>query len=154
MAASDARARTFGRILVAVGVSGLTGELALVAFVLRTGAWGRTTWERLLGEIALVGVVYGVLFALVIFARLRPAIGFPPPRSYPAWWSARFFRIYPALLAAPAVLQLTFLAFGLFTPLETAWGLLHWYPILGGLVASVVDAHAVYRLRTTVRQGA
>src|SRR6266571_2065059 len=44
--ASDARARTFVRILVAVGVSGLSGEVALVAFVLRTGAWGTTTPDR------------------------------------------------------------------------------------------------------------
>src|SRR5437773_10410374 len=87
MAASDARARTFVRILVAVGVSGLAGELALVAFVLRSGVWGTTTSDHLLGEIALAAIVYMVLFGFAIFARLAPAIAFPPPRPYPAYWS-------------------------------------------------------------------
>jgi len=149
--ASDARARTFVRILVIVGVSGLSGQVAFVAFVLRTGAWGTTTSDRLLGEIAFDAVLYGSLLGLAIFARLAPSIGFPPPRFYPTWWShrmsARFFRIVPALLAAPAVLQVTFLAFGLSTPLETTWGLLHWYPIFGGLIASIVDAQTVFQGR-------
>src|SRR5437867_1379974 len=73
MAASDATARRFVRILVTVGVSGLSLELALVAFVLRTGAWGTTTSDRLLSEIALDSVLYGSLFGLAIFARLAPA---------------------------------------------------------------------------------
>ena len=157
MAASDARARRFVRILVTVGVSGLSLELALVAFVLRTGAWGTTTSDRLLSEIALDSVLYGSLFGLAIFARLAPSIGFPPPPFYPAWWnrrrSARYFRNVPTLLAAPPIIQGTFLALGLSTPLETAWGLLHWYPIFGGLIASVVDAHTVFQWRTASGQG-
>jgi len=157
MAASDARARRFVRILVAVGVSGLSVELAFVAFVLRTGAWGTTTSDRLLSEIALDAVLYGSLFGLAIFARLAPSIGFPPPRFYPDWWShrmsAKLFRILPALLAPPVILQATFLALGLSTILETAWGLLHWYPIYGILIASLVDAQTVFQWRTVSGQG-
>ena len=73
------RARTFVRILVVVGASGLSGEVALVAFVLRSGAWGTTTWDRLLGEIAFAAILYGSLFGLAILARLAPSMGFPPP---------------------------------------------------------------------------
>src|SRR2546425_1761949 len=47
----------------------------------------------------------------------------------------------------------TWLAFGLFTPLERAWGLLRLYPIFGMLVASLVDAHTVFRWRTASNQG-
>jgi len=157
MAASDARARTFVRILVAVGVSGLSGEAALVAFVLRSGAWGAMTLDRLLGEIALAAVVYGLLFGVVILARLAPGFAFPPPplhqRPQRLGMSPRFFRIFLALLMVPAIMQVTFLVFGSSTPLETARGLLHWYPISGMLAASVIDAHAVLQCRTASRQG-
>jgi hypothetical protein len=40
MAASDVRARRFSRRLAVVGVVSLAVEATLVAFVLRTGAWG------------------------------------------------------------------------------------------------------------------
>jgi hypothetical protein len=158
MAPSDARARTFVRILVAVGVTGLAGELALVAFVLRTGAWGRTTWERLLSETALVAVVYGMLLGLVVLVRIAPTFGFPPPplrQSHQRFWmSTRLFRIFLALYTVPAIMQVTFLAFGWSTPLETASGLLHWYPISGMLVAGLVDAHTVFRWGTASHQSA
>ena len=157
MAASDVRARAFVRILTVVGVSGLSGEVALVAFVLRSGAWGTTTWDRLLGEIAFAAVLYGSLFGLAIFARLAPAMSFPPPTFSQAprrlRMSRRLFRIFLALFTVPAIMQVSFLAFGRSTPLDTAWGLLHWYTTSGMLVAGLVDARAVFRWRTASHQG-
>src|SRR3989442_1761053 len=143
MAASDVRARAFVRILTVVGVSGLSGEVALVAFVLRSGAWGTTTWDRLLGEIALAAVVYGSLFGLAIFARFAPVMGFPPPTLSSAprrlGMSRRLFRIFLALFTVPAIMEVTFFAFGRSTPLDTAWGLLHWYTISRMLLAGLVE---------------
>src|SRR5437667_1251385 len=108
MASSDARARTFVQILVVVGVSGLSGEVALVAFVLRFGVWGTMTSDRLLGEIVLAAVVYGSLFGIAIFARLAPAIAFPSPPLHQAprrlGMSPRLFRIFPVLFTVPAIM--------------------------------------------------
>jgi hypothetical protein len=70
------------RILMTVGTTGLFGEAAFLAFILRTGVWGATTWDRLLAEIGLAGFVYGSILALVIFARLKPDLAFPPRKPY------------------------------------------------------------------------
>src|SRR5207244_469351 len=80
----------------------------------------------------------GLLFGVVILARLAPGFAFPPPplhqRPQRLGMSPRFLRIFLALLPVPAIMQVTFLVFGSSTPLETARGLLHWYPISGLLV--------------------
>ena len=136
---AGAHPRAFTRILVAVVTSGLVGEAAFVAFVLRTGAWGATTWDRLLGEIALAGFVYGSLSGVVIFAHARPDIAF---RTFIYRTEARqrrnarfVFAIAIILFVVPSLMELAFLMTGLSTTLQTAQSLLHLYPIAGGFVA-------------------
>jgi hypothetical protein len=157
MAASDVRARRFSRRLAVLGVASLAVEATLVAFVLRTGAWGTYTWDKLLGEFALAAFLYGSMFGLAIFARLRPSTAFPTPPPYLDQRTVRrHSRLIPIVFAffpAPGIVEGTTLALGVITPLEAAWQLLHSYSLLGMLAVALVDARTALRWRTASTQG-
>ena len=119
-----------------VGMTGLFGEGAFLAFILRTGVWGATLWDRLLTEIAAAGFTYGSILAVLILARLKPDLAFPPRKPYQSEADLRhrariLLAIALVLLAFEVGFQLVLLVIGLSRPLEAAESILHAYPIIG-----------------------
>jgi hypothetical protein len=145
MVSVDLRRQFFVRWLSFVGVSGLGAELTMIAFILQMGVWGSDTSDLLLAEMALVAIVYGIVFGLAIFARYAPAIMFAPIALPSGGWRGNRWaiRIVAGLLPISVLLPLFFLTIELWTPLETTRTLVHLWPGYGFLVASLVDARRV-----------
>jgi hypothetical protein len=132
--------RTFLRVLLTVGISGLAAEMVFIGFNLLTRYKGNDTTNLMLAETAAVAVTYGAIFGLIVLGRKFPAWAFPPPNPHETLGKkgrrGRF--VLPMALGISVVIALmegVFLAIGWATAMDVMSALLHYYPIAGMLVA-------------------
>ena len=133
--------RTFLRVLVAVGVSGLAAEAVFIGFNTLNPSRENGILERMQGEPAAAALTYGAIFVLAVLARKFPAWAFPPPNPHQTQGKKRIGPriIVPmalALFAFATLVQFVGLAIGVLTPRDAMVNLLHAYPIAGLLGAS------------------
>ena len=128
--------RTFLRVLVAVGVSGLAAEAVFIGFNTLNPSRENGILERMQGETAAAALTYGAIFVLAVLARKFPAWAFPPPNPHQTQGKKRIGPRIVAplgfvLFAVVALMQLVFLANGWATARDAMVSLLHAYPIAG-----------------------
>src|SRR5437899_12661733 len=74
--------RTFLRVLVAVGVSGLAAEAVFIGFNTLNASRENGTLEGMQGETAAAALTYGAIFVLAVLACKFRAWAFPPPNPH------------------------------------------------------------------------
>src|SRR5437870_7498584 len=126
--------RTFLRVLVAIGVSGLAAEAVFIGFNILNPSRANGTLERMQGETAAAALTYGAIFVLAVLARKFPAWAFPPPNPHLVQGKKRIGPriIVPMALALFAFATLVYfvgLAMGVLQTRYAMMDRLHGYPI-------------------------
>jgi len=137
--------RRVSNYYLAIGITGLVGELMLVEYVLTSGVWGEATGDRLLAEAALVALVSGMILGLAILFRARRVA--PEINNLRGARPRLILLFLLGGLIGLGGLHAYFFSIGRQGPLDTAISFLHFFPVFGMLgAAALVPGN---RLRAT-----